>query len=207
MKKIQLLQKCKKMLNGELELNVTWLIENIFINHPNFNKKVEGGLKDIIIKKNKYNEKGFYILKNDNSITDISFYKSISYPSKKTEISKGLRNIIKKDIYEYRKQVFLKEKVYCEICHKRIFNNLNCHIDHKHPTFNNIVNYFLKDKNIDDLFNLLKGFENNSEEKYFSDEKIISDFYILHKNIAKLQVLCSKCNLSKKKENENKTNN
>jgi hypothetical protein len=138
-----LLEKCKfilnkyeinSILNDEDKIYMTTIIQN----HKEAKQKIGCGIKNIRIRLSQYNNKAFYIERNDGTTTDFSYIKSLYHASPISDIKKACRTAIYQDILYYKDQLY-KKKVICIICNKEISKE-ELHIHHNKPDFNEIFN-------------------------------------------------------------------
>lgn len=198
------LKKQAKIVLNKYELNQSLtnsedydFLISIFERHPDWTQKEGVGIKDIIIKEEKnYKTRCFYIIRIDNSITDISYIKSIDgKPPKLTDIKSACRYAVRDITIEVSNKVNLGlEK--CPITGE-LLTKENLHIDHYDMTLNELVNKWLEKYNIDDVYNLINhDLKDNETKTYFTSDKIINEFRIFHNANTRLRAVSKKANLS-----------
>jgi len=153
------------------------------------------GIVEFHIVKNPINKKAFhmmYKLKN-GSMIDFSWLKC-GLDSVDNSLIKAMRNEIYEDIINFKKQC-VKKCVFCDVTDSEF------HVDHHEPSFKQLSDSFLEDKNID-----IMKYKYNKDNKltYFDD----NDFRMVvfsnqwkdyHNKNCNLQILCARCNLTKSK--------
>ena len=174
--------RCKQILNEKgiiSEDNKTFLLD-VFKNHREWDLKKGKGIINIYTDTAKheksYNQKCFYLVRNDNSVTDISYVKSIYPPSKKTDISSACRNSIKEEIENYKKNKIIFGKSRCAITNEILKYN-DTHIDHYDMSFKDLVKKWLKDKNVDDIYLSINKTKDLESKKYFKRFKSKYKFF------------------------------
>jgi hypothetical protein len=169
-------------------------------NHPSYNQKKGNGIKEIFIQKNNYGTKGFYLKRNDNTITDFSFNECITPKLSKIKIRLMCRNAIRPQIVEFRNRIFNNnDYVICPIINEKI-NKENCHIDHYPVTFEKIFQDWVVENNININDIKIGGLnEDNCENYYFIDKSLEKNWQLFHKQstLNGLRVTSVKGNLSK----------
>jgi hypothetical protein len=150
-------------------------------------------MKNIGISENKtFKHFEVYIVKEDGSIDVVSALTNCVRGRKSNDLSNAMRNSVNLQIQNYKKENLLELK--CIECS----STENIHIDHSSPQFIDLQKTFIETCKlvIPTLFD-----ENEWNGKIFKD--INKDFenkwYSYHKDNSNLQLLCEKCNLTKKK--------
>jgi len=170
--------------------------------HPSYEEKISGGVKNILILYDKYGHKGFNIEQDNGNILNFSFYRCINGALKKKELFiQAARHSIMNDIITFKKTYFsenkdTENKVICPIS-KDLVGWYECHVDHEHPKFHEIVSMFIEQKNIDldkvEYENIVNGQGNT-----FSDKRFESEFVDFHNDVAKLRILKAETNIKLK---------
>lgn len=168
---------------------------DMFQNHQNWEQKKGCGVKSISVINGLYGTKCFQLNRFDNSTTDISFMVSLSFRTKLTDIKKAGREAIREEILRFRKNNVKYNISRCPI-NDEILTSSNTHIDHFDKTFDEMVNLWIEDKNIDTLFKKINESEDNCMKTFFTDDKIISDFIEYHNKNCKLRAVSKTSNLS-----------
>lgn len=164
----------------------------LFKNHPDHPKKTEG-ISDIFIVRNKMNPKCYElgILKDDGTSDNISYLACCKTKQDELKSLKAaMRYSIKPQIDEFKRKNNVSKCVYCGS-----FSNIE--IDHDEPSFKKLFEDFLaKNQNFPTVF----------AETYYNtasftenDKDFHEKWYKYHWTHAKLQPLCKKCNMTKKK--------
>lgn len=198
MTKTELKRKCSFILQNS-ELNHPICCEDrdfllsVFKNHPDWEIKRGVGGKDIVIKNTQWGNRGFYIIRIDGSITDISYPTAISgRPSKLSEVKSACRSAIMHIVLEFKK-INTPEK--CPFT-TEILNKDNTHVDHFDLTFSELFNIWVSDKEINFLHsNILKHKDGDTQIK-FGNVDIIQSFIKFHNQNTHLRVVSKTANLS-----------
>lgn len=165
----------------------------LFINHPDYPKKIEN-VVDIAIIKNKITPKYLELqLIKSNGITDnISYIACINKPNKDKSLKEAMRYAILSQILEFKNK---QEHLKCMICK----SGEDIHIDHL-ILFRNLYNEFIKTRN-DIPTTFIENFFNGAQ---FSpvDIQFENEWKEFHKEKAVLRCLCKKCNLTRNKKND-----
>jgi Protein of unknown function (DUF3223) len=201
MNKKQKAAQCKQILN-KYAINtivtdtddIQFLI-SIFENHSDWNKKNGNGVSSISVILSKYKNRCFQLNRIDSTITDISYFESISNKSPLLNIKNACRNAIYPIIVEFRKENISYGISKCPISGD-ILTKQNTHIDHYDLTFDEMFKQWLKDKNVDELFSKINESQDNSFETFFTDNSIIEDFRNFHNANSKLRAVSKFTNLS-----------
>ena len=163
--------------------------------HPSANEKLKNILDfQILQERNGY---AIIIVNTDYTTTSISIACCISGKGTPTRqlFCQVLRSCITPQIYSFKKTA---DKTVCLLCNRSLLSNdVEIHIDHHEPQFNQIVSDFLILKKITIPIDYVAG--GLFGEKYFKteDKHIEDDFNKYHKEVAVLRVLCAKCNESR----------
>jgi hypothetical protein len=138
-------------------------------------RKIGVGVTKITIETNDWGKRGFYLRRKDNSSTDFSFTKVFMGP-------KAKKNAKKRDFIEACRTAILPDKPY-----------KSEHSEYHHiKPFNEIVEEFIKIKNIDIRKIECSGHGDNQEKRKFLDSKIESEFRAFHNLIAEAEILPEK---------------
>ncbi len=184
---------CSSLKNNHYEFYL-FMIE-LFYRHPNSDIKMENMI-DISIEKNVYKHLAFYIQKSDGTNMDIGIKTCVD--------GKGMTNLAKfkascRTCIEPQIENFRIKKLnmnICRLCNKKI---IKAHIDHKEPSFQNIFKNFIDDNSFE-IPSIYDDEILTEKCKFRTEEKVIEQaFQIYHKEIAVLEKICAKCNLSKGK--------
>lgn len=209
--KSEVSKKCQGLLSCESDTvvegdNLLFILDLLKC-HPEYLKKVGGGIKQIIItdemngKSEYFNH--FHIFRKDNSDIDFSYVTCIKYLGEKTKkVSKALSDFrfaaryeIRQDIQDFRDLCFGNKKyLECELL-KVNFSKVTCHVDHKTPkTFVFLVDKFIKKENIN-----INEVEYSQKYKGvgFKDESLVKSWVEFHRLEADLRCIHKTANLSK----------
>lgn len=159
-------------------------------NHPESQVKVGKGIKEFIIIRNK-NSYGLHLKRVDDTITDCSWlYCCFKKVNPMTNILCSMRYSVRPFIAEFRNS---QEELKCLYCGK----DDEIHIDHNEPSFYTLSNTFLRSREYPTEFE-------DHPTQYFAifketDKEYEKAWTEYHNKNCNLQVLCKKCNQSKKK--------
>lgn len=193
--------KCREILNrtipGEIITNIDDIdfLINVFEGHSEWEIKKGIGINYITTGITTYKNKCFFIHRIDGTSTDISFTHSIKNRTPISEIKSACRNSIKNIVFNY-----VNENIQFGISHCPITNDIltkeNLHVDHYNLTFNELFNLWVKDKNMEALFNRLNKTRDNDNETYFVDSQITLNFINFHNEHTHLRGVSKTANLS-----------
>lgn len=176
--------------------NSRFLIENVLCNHPDWFTKRGCGIDHIEVRKNKYGQKCFYIVRSDGTDTDISFTKSISNPNNITILMRACRSAIRPLIIKFKEDT-IKLPFTCPITGEVINEHHLVHVDHYDLTFEELFYKWLKDKNVDDLYKkTLESKRDGYIGTEFNDPNVIANFIDFHNNNTHLRLVSRTANLS-----------
>lgn len=205
--KTELKKECSRLLYvDKLTREDKKFLWNIFKNHPNFKTKVGIGVKDISIMENKFN-KCFQLIRKDGTTTDISFLACFENPKnqKLKKIKRACREACSQIIIDFRNNIkFGLER--CAISGE-VLQNDNTDIDHYDLTFDELVNLWIKNKDIEYIYSNITGSEDNQIGENFIDEDIKADFIRFHNKNTNLRAVTKKINrslLKKLQKSQNK---
>ena len=167
--------------------DINW-VEDLLSRHPRWEDKSEN-YKTITIEKIGAN-RAFFLVKNDDSLEDISYIKCFYGETEHMLVNKTLRNEISDQIVSFRRNCFsAHSEIKCEICETILKNDLSTHVDHI-IMFKDLVQSFRKQhQNIPT--------KSIGTEREISDTVISNEWKEYHKQYAKLRLLCDKCNMSR----------
>jgi len=151
--KSEIINLIRKILNSNKK--EAWLNDkdskillDLLKNHPSYTLKKGCGIKGFQIRKTQYGKNGFVLYRTDGSYTDFSYLQCISNPTLLTKIKQACRTAISEEIIKFKIKSFgSKQTIKCAISKTNLSFN-NCHVDHYNPSFKNIFNKWIKDKNI-----------------------------------------------------------
>ena len=201
MTKKELTDKCREILYKGVpivgEEDTEFLLNNVFILHPNWPKKRGVGIKRIEVRDNpKYNNKNFFIIRLDDTETDISFTKCISNPTDFRIIKNACRNAIEDIIIDFRDSIILP--FICPITGEEIDDYRNIHVDHYDLEFDDLVMSWIRNNNlsIQELKDNISNGIDNEIGNYFLSQSICDDFRNYHNNNTHLRLVSKRANLS-----------
>lgn len=197
-------QKCKDILysNKEISKEDKFFLINVFTNHREWDLKKGVGVKHIYVDNAKhqksYNQKCFYIVRNDGTVTDISYNKSIHPPSKLTDISTACRYAVKEEIENFKKQNIIFGISKCAITNT-ILKYDQTHIDHYDLDFKDLVKNWLKEKDISEIFKSINTTKDLTFETFFTKQELNNSFIEFHNNNTNLRAVTANSNLTRKR--------
>lgn len=145
--------------------------------------------------------RAFFIERIDGSKTDISYtISNIQKDNAGKDFRSALRQIIKPQIAQFRHRAFSDAStLVCPVTREEV-TAIDCHIDHMEPTFEKLVQVFIKHHNLVNLKALIKPHQDNQTVAELSDPEMGELFYDYHRQNARLRVLSAKGNLSLSKK-------
>ena len=172
-----------------------FLMKYIFPYHPEWKDKEGVGIDHIEVRPDGYGHKCFYLIRKDSTVTDISYLTSITPPSKKEQVRTACRTAIRPTIKDIKNSVKLPYR--CPITGDIITSMEDIQIDHYDREFNDVFELWIKDKDLDWLYeDVMKSNVDGSTITSFKDESIIKDFIEFHNTHTHLRVVSKKANLS-----------
>ena len=172
-----------------------FLMKYIFPYHPEWKDKEGVGIDHIEVRPDGYGHKCFYLIRKDSTVTDISYLTSITPPSKKEQVRTACRTAIRPTIKDIKNSVKLPYR--CPITGDIITSMEDIQIDHYDMEFNDVFELWIKDKDLDWLYeDVMKSNVDGSTITSFKDESIIKDFIEFHNTHTHLRVVSKKANLS-----------
>lgn len=162
----------------------------LFKNHPDYPNKLRNVI-DISIVKNKRNDKyfEFNLIRDDQSIEDISYRCCINPRNDKHDFLSAMRNYIDPQIKEFRRL----NNNQCEQCGTK----KNIHIDHIYM-FQYLVSDFIENRT--DIPTEFDENKDNTSKFKKEDIEFANEWYQYHLKHSQLRPLCAKCNLSRTKK-------
>lgn len=185
---------CKEILNkyeiGHIIIKEKQQLLNIFKNHNDWEIKRGVGGKAIFIGKDAYNHRCFFIKRIDDTITDISYLKSIN-GKKETDlnkIKKACRSSVFPIIKDFRNNNVIFGKTKC-IISGEVLTKENTNIDHYDLTFIEMFDLWIKKQNIEQLSKKINN-GGDLEQSYFFTDKIIEENFVnFHNENCKLRAV------------------
>lgn len=199
MSKTQKMKECRRILKETNKVvsrnNVDFLMENIFPLHKEWRKKYGVGIDHIEVRPALYATKCFYLVRTDGTETDISYMECLYPKTKMDDIKSACRTVVSDIVDNMKKSI--KLPFTCPITGEVITDRNKIQIDHYDLTFDELVNLWLIDKNIDELYeDVNKSNCDNSCKTSFSDGLLAMDFYDFHNKHTHLRAVSKKANLS-----------
>ncbi len=199
MKKKEILEKCKSILNKyEIGEYIYWndfdFMTDVFSKHEEWELKRGSGLSGISIIKDTFGGRCFCLHRTDGSNTDISYKKSVYSNTKISDIKKACRSAIRGEIVTFRNNNVIYDDSKCAITYETLTKG-NVHIDHYDLTFASMFKLWIADKEIDFLHSKINKTTDNSFETFFTDLTIIEDFINFHNKHSKLRAVTADANI------------
>jgi len=191
---------CKDILysykiDSKIESDDLKFLLKIFEQHQDWDIKQGIGINYITVKKADFGTRCFYIYRLDGTSTDISYLKSITNPSKIQVIYTACRNSIIDLIDDFRNRNVIFGKSICPFTNEVLYKH-NTHIDHYDLKFKDLIDEWLKDRDIDALYKNTNPTKDNSTLTLFESDKITKDFIKFHNNNTHLRFVSRFANLS-----------
>ncbi|KKN26585.1 hypothetical protein LCGC14_0873230 [marine sediment metagenome] len=181
------------------------ILLSLFKYHPNYEKKKDVGISDVVRRKNrKYGQTEFWIIRTDNSETDISYKKCIeclANPDCRETLAKNYfrqacRTAVSEQIDEYRKdhvKEFWDDDFVPDEYSGEMIPISETIVHHEDPSFEEIIQKFIIKYNLDEVeigLNKISGIsEDGSCEHTFSDKSLEIKFSEFHREIANLCII------------------
>jgi len=195
-------------VNSHLQGDDETFMREYFRNfHIEWVQKVGTGIQFIrrIAEPNYGKHRGFEIIREDGSSTDISFI--ISKISKRDflqDFKAALRIVIEPQVFQFKKVFFDNPQIlkHCELTGETITFGA-CHVDHYTPTFGQLAQDFIEFKCFKalDFERLVAPPADNQTFYKLIDDDVANEFYNFHETRARLRVLSVTGNLSLAKRN------
>lgn len=197
--KTQKTEMCRKILHNTYKVvsdeSAAFLLEQVFPNHPDWDEKVGIGIDHLEVRPDGYGGRCFYIVRRDGSYTDISFKAAISPPKKITDVKRACRTAIWPLIAKMRESIELPFT--CPITGEVVRDRNDVHIDHYDLTFREVFDEWVRDKDIESLYEMtLKSNKDDDTKAYFDNDEICKDFIEFHNQHTHLRAVSRKANLS-----------
>jgi len=190
------------LLQGEWES----VMNDVLNMHQDFHGKTKGQPFKIGVRACQINpmNRQFFILREDGTDTDFSYYKCISGKSKESRIKETLRACIKYQSDGYKEQYFFENAdrqgyVACAETGLKI-RKRDSHIDHFPVQFDEIVKEWVDINNLrsEDIV-LVKPSKDNSTFWPFEDQELLQSFLDYHQKVATYRIVLNKVNLQRKR--------
>lgn len=194
-------------LNKPLEGEWFSVMDDVLRMHDNYHGKIKGQQYSICVRKSPINarQRQFYILREDGSDTDFSYYKAISNKptSKIVRIKDTLKAAVKQQTIDYKDWYFEEHKigkdfVLCEETGLKL-KRKDSHIDHYPKQFDEIVEEWVKKYNVkSEDVELIDGGDNTTVCEMV-DKDLLESFVNYHKEQATYRIVLNKVNLQRKR--------
>jgi hypothetical protein len=199
-------EHCRKILNEAAigsrlsDCDCEWLKQVLDL-HQEASRKIGCGVHYFEVRKNGYGGRGFWIIRNDGTVTDFSFVKCISPGHAMADFAKACRTAVADDIIAFKNSVFDgKEHAICPVSGELIFRD-SCHIDHAPPsTFDVLVASFAKMHN--DPAGCVRPTHDGETVTRFECEDVAQQFRKFHAENAVLRAVSKYANLSTLRKRE-----
>lgn len=209
--KASLTNYCKYVLNNatlNTVLHGEWgaVLRDVLSMHESFEEKTDGQSFEIGVRQCFINPRNrqFFILREDGSDTDFSFYKAISTPKKPSYIKATLRAAVKDQTVSFKEDYFAKNAdskgyVRCADTNLKI-KQKDAHVDHFPLQFDEIVKEWVDiiGKKSEDIV-LLRPERDNKTVWEMEDKELLNSFVEFHKTVATYRVVLNKVNQQRKK--------
>lgn len=202
---------CKYVLNNACPnsaLDGEWadVLSDVVKMHERFHEKVLGQQFTVGVRPCSINpiNNQFYIIREDGSDTDFSYYKAISgHTSKESRIKACLREIVKDQSVRYKDNFFAENQdskgyIVCAETGLKI-KKKDSHIDHYPKQFDEIVEDWVKMMNISSEDIVLVPSGDNGTAWKMSDSCLVSSFEEFHHVTAEYRIVLNKVNQQRKK--------
>jgi hypothetical protein len=182
-------------LNAEDEMFFT----SLFTLHSEFAEKKGVGINYIKVQRDFHNNRCLYICRTDGSEIDCSWVHCIQPAPQKTVVSMAFRRAVKQIIIAY-KTAQIDNVVVCPILKTKL-NFYNSHVSYLNPSFENMLNNFLNDREIDITSVALVNPKPDDEDQRgkVSDQNLVEEWRSYHQDNATLHLLSAEANLRKLK--------
>lgn len=172
-----------------------FLMEYIFPFHKDWKEKCGVGIDHIEVRRTTYGNKCFYLVRTDGTETDISFSACITPHSKMDDIQAACRNCVSSTIELFKNSVSIPYT--CPITGEVIEDRKKLHIDHYDMTFKEVVDMWMKDRDVDEVYRkTLSSNRDKCLDTYFDDPELIIDFIQFHNRHTHLRAVSRTANLS-----------
>ena len=159
--------------------NIMWVFSHF--DYPE--EKAGSGVKDIIVRKDSYGNRCFYLARKDGTEVDISWTRGLEPKSlKRQDFLSALRQEVRDQIFDFKKS----QETKCAICGDEINGNL--HVDHLIP-FRDLVKDFFGGETHETI--------HEGDKNYIKDRSVAQRWSEYHEMFAVLQVTHAQCNLRK----------
>lgn len=176
------------------DIDSEFLMNEVFCNHPEFERKVGVGVDFIEVNSDGYGGMCFWLVRKDGTTTDISFTASLKNKRKIDVIRDACRYAVFDEIQKERNKIVLP--YVCPLTGKMIYDIKDIHIDHYDMKFEEVVDEWLKNQDEKYVYDdAMKSSCDNSTKTYFSDDNLIHNFKEFHNTHTHLRAIYGKENL------------
>jgi len=201
----------KYKVKDSLEKSDFEFVAELLKGHPEYEKKIGKGIKDIIVRTDTQWQKTkcFHIVRVDGTETDFSYLNCIDNDTHQEPIKifklsarSAIADQIIQHLVNYKNKTIDKEGCVLDEKMRVKIKYVEATVDHTPPmTFNKIVEDFITIKNVNPAQIEYIGFGDNEYRKQFKDELLRKEFSVYHRQVAKLRVVSKQSNLTQKKKN------
>jgi hypothetical protein len=205
--KKSLVERIQKILHAYTEgqsLNIPdfkFMLDVLHL-HPSMEQKVGCGVASMQVKKNPIypSNRGFWLVRTDDTSTDFSFNKCLSPSSRKEKVQRAFRSAIEPYCFSFKQRFFdniSDGTTVCEYTGKHI-KFLGSHVDHKPPnTFQKLFDDFLTENNLDvnQIETYGAGLDNVIQSE-IADIELKNCWIQFHNERAELRVISAEANWS-----------
>lgn len=206
--KAELREYCKFLLNTEpyglLQGNAFEVINDVLNMHHRYQEKVGYGTYNIGIRPCTVNRRNnqFYILRDDGTDTDFSYYKCLQSISKESTLKRALRHVVKYQLINYKTKYYKDNAknnyVICPVTKLKVKRN-ESHLDHYPLQFEELVSDWMVSNELTMKDIKIKPDGDNSVSWLLEDESYIESFYKYHQEHATYRVVLNKVNLQRER--------
>jgi len=165
--------------------------------HPESESKIGAGIDFFTVELDSEwkRTRHFVVHRVDNSSTDFSWHTCIDGSSHRSDVLAAMRSIVKWQIIEFKRMVLSGDPI-CPYTKAKL-DEKNSHVDHVPPdTFHMLVSRWMDSKEIGFSDIGIKGTEDNSYGREFSDKLLADEWSRYHKKNANLRLISVEANLS-----------
>lgn len=173
--------------------------------HPRKKQKIGCGLSHFDLRQN-CGTKGseVHVIRIDNTSDDFSWRKCISgnFNEQKHDLESAMRNAIYTFTSGFKNDTLCIGSSLCGICKKVLDTQSEIHVDHEDPLFHTLMKNFLRKTNMKSPTKFESESILNNKKFRKEDQHFEKEWVSYHNSHAKLRLLCSHCNLSRPKTEE-----
>jgi hypothetical protein len=185
--------------NDRLNANDEMFFTSLFSLHSEFAEKKGAGINYIKVQRDFHDNRCLYICRIDGSEIDCSWVHCIQPAPQKTVVSMAFRRAVKQIIIAC-KRAQIDNVVVCPILKTKL-TFYNSHVSYLTPSFENMLNNFLNDREIDITSVALVNPKPDDEDQRgkVADHNLVEEWRSYHQDNATLQLLSTEANLRKLK--------